>query len=100
MAALIFWCLNSSGVNFDSMSADPARIAGALIAGLGGARLLNQYADTTLRKNNRDLEAVNRGLSGVNQGLAAELSNLGAVQEGSEGQNNADSGAAGKAEGH
>jgi hypothetical protein len=44
VAGFIFWGLNASGGHFDSVRADPARIAGAVIAGLGGARLLRQYA--------------------------------------------------------
>lgn len=92
VAAFVFWCLNSSGVNFDSTQAIPSRVAGAVIAGLGGARLLNQYADTTLRRDRRQLEEANRGLSAIAGGLVAEVKELAATSPdgGMEDQSDAD----------
>jgi ethanolamine transporter EutH len=58
VAGFVFWGLNASGGAFDSLRADPARIAGAVIAGLGGARLLRQYATS------RQVQEANQRLGG------------------------------------
>ncbi|MHB8574054.1 MAG: hypothetical protein ACYDCQ_01860 [Dehalococcoidia bacterium] len=50
VAGFVFWAMNTAGVNFDSETAEPVRIAGALIAGLGGGRLLKQYAENAVQQ--------------------------------------------------